>query len=286
MQKERILIIGINSFLGKAIFNYTKEEYEISAVYHSNKTNIPGGIEVVQADNITQLKGCEFKYIFLVSSHVPVNNRDIEDQPLIDANIHLPKIVCGLFPSSKVIFFSSVSIYENYTTGKTISVTETMPAPQSRYALSKLWGEQIIASHYSYVILRISSMYGIGMKLTTFIPRVIKSACSLGEITILGNGERLQNYIHVDDVAQIALRAAESDENLILHGVADQSYSNKEIAEKIAAIIPCHVTYTGEDSTPSYIYDNNHTTIKLGPYNYKNIDEGLKELIEWTKEKF
>ena len=286
MQKKKVLIIGINSFLGKAIFNYAKEEFDISAVYHRNTENIPDGLELVQANDMEQLKGRQFQYIFLVSSYIPLNGIEVDDQKLIDANIQLPKTVCKLFPSARVLFCSSVSVYERSIWDKVISVSSTIPAPQSRYAISKLWGEQIIAGHPSYAIIRISSMYGIGMKSTTFIPRIIESACSTGEINLLGNGERLQNYIHVNDVAQIAIRSVKSRKNLLLHAVGHQSYSNKQIAEKIATITSCQVTYSGTDNTPSYHYDNNQTIIKLGAFNYKNIDEGLKELIEWSKRKF
>lgn len=286
MQKEKVLIIGINSFLGKAIFNYIRDEFEVSAVYHKNQENIPQGIELVQANDIGQLKGRLFSHIYLVSSYVPANNKDVDDQQLIEANIQLPKTICNLFPSARVLFCSSVSVYERSIWDKIISVSETIPAPQSRYAISKLWGEQIIANHSSYAIIRISSMYGVGMKPTTFIPRIIDSAFSTGEINLLGDGKRLQNYVHVNDVAKIAVSAVKFNENLVIHAVGDQSYSNKQIAEKISTIIPSRVTYNGMDNTPSYKYDNSQTTAKLGSLNYTTIDEGLNELIEWNKRKF
>jgi UDP-glucose 4-epimerase len=68
--------------------------------------------------------------------------------------------------------------------------------PQSPYAYSKLWGEELIKmSGIDYAILRFGNVYGDGDD---------KSAIHLFEkadtITIYGNGNQKRSFIHVDDV--------------------------------------------------------------------------------------
>ena len=284
MKPPEILIVGVNSFLGKAIYDLTKLHYTVTGIYHAHQENIPKDIASHQVESISNLKGKLFKHIYLVSSYVPTPGLPEDDEKLVKANLSLPKLVTELFPSSRIVFCSSVSVYQNGITNKILSIHDA-PSPKSKYALSKLWGEYTIANHHSYAILRISSMYGVGMKKETFMPRIIQDALTDGEIVLNGDGERLQNYIHVNDVARIAVKAAEQADNMTLLAVSDRSYKNREIAELILELLPGRIQFIGTDDTESCVYDNAHTQALLGQVNYKSIKEGLKELIEWTTKK-
>jgi len=192
MDKPEILIVGINSFLGNAIYELTRDQYSITGVYNINKEKIPGDIDVIAVNFIPDLKGRAFKHIYLISAFIPTtNDTPTDDEMLTEVNILLPKTLSTLFPASRIIFCSSVAVYENLTNTNNISISNK-PAPKSKYALSKLWGESIIEAHASYAIMRISSMYGIGMKRSTFIPRIIEDAIVKGEITLSGDGKRIQ----------------------------------------------------------------------------------------------
>jgi nucleoside-diphosphate-sugar epimerase len=285
MNKPEVLIVGINSFLGRAIYELTKDQYMITGIYNQNKQNIPENIESFQVASLPNLTIRNFKHVYLISSFIPGIDETDCDERIIEANILLPKTVSALFPEARIVFCSSVSVYEGLDAKCNISISD-IPAPKSKYALSKLWGECIIKNHASYVIIRISSMYGAGMKGTTFIPKIIESAIKKKEITLLGDGQRLQNYIHVCDVATLAVKGACLTENATLLAVYDRSYSNKEIAEIILGIIPGKLNFFGRDTSISRIYDNAATTEILGTIKLKSINDGLIELIEWTKKKF
>lgn len=284
MNQPEILIVGINSFLGKAIYALTKSDYLATGIYNQHKENIPGEIASHHVETLATLKGKPFKHIYLVSSYVPEPGMPEDDQKLVKANLSLPKLITELFPSSRIVFCSSVSVYQNCIANQILSIHDA-PSPKSKYALSKLWGEQTIANHHSYAIIRISSMYGVGMKTDTFLPKIIQNAVAKGEIVLNGEGDRLQNYIHVDDVAKIAVKAAAYPDNIKVLAVADRSYRNREIAEMIFEFIPGQIQFLGSDHANSYVYDNAHTQELLGQVEYKSIKEGLKELIEWTAKK-
>ena len=285
MARSEILIVGINSFLGKAIYELTKTKHAIVGIYNNNKENIPAGIETLHIDAINTLKGRDFSQIYLISSYVPGAGEKGDDQKLTEVNVLLPRAISELFPGSRIVFCSSVSVYENVSGGEKISRINN-PMPQSKYALSKLWGERIIENHPSFAIIRISSMYGVGMKAITFIPRIIGNAILKGEIILQGLGNRMQNYIHVGDVADIAVRAAGLSENITLLAVNDSSYSNKNIAEMILEIIPGKLSFSGEDYSKSSLYDNAATHAAVGRIEFKDIKRGLRELVEWSTKKF
>jgi nucleoside-diphosphate-sugar epimerase len=285
MRKPEALIIGINNFLGRAIFELIKEDSVVTGVYNQNSKNIPDGIDVIQVDEIDNLNERSFKYVYLISSYVPRDNLVSHEDRLIDVNIFLPLKVCKLFPKARILFCSSVSIYENRYGDTAINIDER-PSPLSKYALSKLWGERIIEGHHSYAIIRISSMYGIGMNTNTFLPRVINSVLTKRKINLLGDGGRMQNYIHVEDVAKIAVGAALHQDNLTLLAVHDKSYSNRDIAEKILELVPGTISFSDFDVSVSSVYNNDFTHSKIGSINFKNIKEGLKEVLEWIKKMY
>ena len=101
----------------------------------------------------------------------------------------------------------------------------------NEYGLSKLWAEKIIQRNSkAFVIFRISSLIGENMKSNSFIPKIIDKALNNGKIIILGNGERLQNYIDVRDLSMMIEKSLNSSSNEILLGVTEKSYSNIQIA--------------------------------------------------------
>ncbi|MBG6236605.1 nucleoside-diphosphate-sugar epimerase [Pedobacter sp. CAN_A7] len=284
MSKNEILIVGINSFLGKAVYDHVKADGVIIGVYHVNKDNIPEGIASVKVDKISNLKGKAFGVIYLVSAYIP-NSIEEDDEKLIAANILLPKKLSEFFPASRIVFCSSVSVYQNYSSKDVLSMDD-VPKPNTKYALSKLWAEQIISRHKSYAILRISSMYGVGMKTNTFLPRIIKDLILNQRILLYGNGLRFQNYIHVNDVAKIMIKAGQLQKNVSMLAVDDYSYTNKDIAQMMLKYLPGTVEYTGEDHSTSYKYNNKLTHDTLGGIELTNIKYGIIKLIEWIRKEY
>lgn len=274
---ERVLIIGINSFLGRSIYKRLFAHYEVTGVYHKSVDLVPKNISLMQIDEIEKLRDI-FKYVFLVSSYVPqAGDTDVE-QRLYNANVKLPVTIRKLFPNSRIIFCSSVSVYENVLNNLSIDET-TAPSPKSAYGISKLWGEEIVSQHKSYSILRISSMYGIGMRRSTFLPKIILSALDTRKITLLGDGSRFQNYVHVDDVAKDAITAAKSETNDVVLAIGNGNFSNIEIANMVKATTGCDIVFSGIDKSKSFSYIRRHKSIN----NEKNVDirNGINELIEW-----
>ena len=272
----KVLIIGANSILSKKLIQlHTSDEVDI--LYHGAALNTshPKHRNIALED-IGSLED-NYDIVYIVSAVISNEIEKLDE--IINVNARLVNDICNRFKSSKIIYFSSVAVYDAID-GLNID-EKTLPCPESVYGISKLLGEKIVEKSKNYAILRISSMYGIGMKQSTFLPKIIKNALDSKEIRLLGQGQRIQNYIHARDVATLAKTAALSKQNGIFLAVSKENYTNKQIAEIIQAITSCSIEYYSDDHTRSVSYTQE--IIPYNEYNNTSIENGIKKLIEWIK---
>ena len=274
------LIIGSNSFLGRALSMRLSEMSEDTlGVYHRNTQHLFEGIVQIPISELKKIEHVE--NVYLVSAFVPTSQDKDNLEKLEEVNVGLVIRICEMFPKARIIYCSSVSVYE----WQDIALTEkSEEGPQSEYGESKLKGESIIKKHASHTIVRISSMYGPNMKTHTLLPVIVKQALSTSEIILYGKGNRKQNYIYVDDVANYLIAAANFKENVIFLACAKHSFSNKELATKVASELEgVSISYEKTDSSHSFEYDNTKTRETLGIEAEIGFNVGLKNLIAWIK---
>lgn len=279
---NNVLIVGVNSFLGASLVKLLFDKSKVIGVYNTNSNNLNIDIENIQISEISNLTD-DFDTVYFISSYIPAGN-EINHFELFNVNIALLIKCLNIFKSARFILASSVSVYGN----NTLYAREDSPSLNvSAYGLSKLWAEQIISKHHSFAIMRISSMYGVGMKKNTFLPLIIKNAIINDEIYLSGDGSRLQNYIHVDDVASSFLAASRVSVNGVLLSVNEYSVSNIDIAKIIKEYLPSVViNFKDVDVSQSSEYDANYTYSTLNWKNRIDLKLGIKQLIEWIKKEY
>lgn len=278
---KKHLIIGSNSFLGHSLSKkLCAKGVTVLGVYHNNTNNL---FKAINHITISQLKIIEddFDAVYIVSAFVPSSKSINVETQLQAVNVDLVKTICKQFKKAKIVYCSTISVYKNSI--KTIT-EESEIEPINSYGKSKLLGENYVNQHDKYAIVRIASMYGVNMKPTTFLPLVVKSAIAKNEIILYGDGSRLQNYIHVNDVADYLIAASNYKENDVFLATAEKSISNKKLAVHIKSILPkTKIIFKGSDNSKSYLYNNSKTNTKLGLETKKEIKEGLNEIIAWMK---
>lgn len=281
--KKSILISGIKGFLASNILNLLKEKYTIYGIGKEDENW--NGITVFSSEEVSQI---DIVPDYLILCHAAISSG--QDSATIDTlfhvNIEITKQLVEKFTSSAIIYISSASIYD---VNNTIITEEAAIQPQSDYAISKLWAEKIVLKTTRSVVIRLSSVYGIGMKENTIIPNYINQALNNGEIEVWGNGERLQNYIHVDDVALCIASTIENFETVvgkILLAVDASEYSNVYLAEIIANETRAKVVFVNEDRSKSLRYNNNVTRKLLNWSSKTNFSEAIFTYIKWKKEQF
>ncbi len=276
---EKIVVIGTNNFLANELINLINDPKKIIGFYNKNIDKLNTSVEQINIQNFKTVNPDIISKVIIISASIPESN-NINRQNLFDVNIQLVEEICSHFTKSRIIFCSSVAVY-----GSPLGIINEKSHFNnvSEYGISKLWAEEIIKKCPKYAIVRISSMYGIGMKLNTIIPKIILSYLDNNKIVLYGKGERLQNYIHVHDVARYIYSASDVNDNNIYLAVNKKSYSNNELASIISQNKPNIVSNRFEDDSPSYIYNNDFTNKILNCTPNIVFEKSILELIEWLK---
>jgi len=275
----KILITGINGFLGRNLIKSLKNHTLFGL---GTKEQI---IENVVVYNSNSLEDLELDIDIVVICHAAVSsgNDVLKNNILFDVNVLLTEKITAKFKNAFFIYISTVSIYNTSTE---VIFENSEINPQSNYALSKLWGEKIVAANEKSTILRVSSIYGVGMKENTLIPNYINQALVNQAIEVWGKGERFQNYVHVDDVSEYINQIINNKESLygkVMLGISKNQYSNLQISEIISEITKAKIVFINEDNSKSFHYNNDLTTNLLHWTPKKDIKNELQKYIEWKQ---
>ena len=279
------LVIGANSFLGRSLIEQLKEKQaDVTGVFHQNTDKLLKDIFYCDVDRLWELPN-DYSYVYLISAYIPTQKiMTAEDLNILEkVNVQLPERVVAKFTQAKIIYTSSVAVYGRQT--EEIN-EQSLPYEPNAYGNSKWLGEMAIRKAAKYAIIRISSMYGIGMKEHTFLPNSIKQAIQSNVVKVWGDGSRAQNYIQVRDVAHYLYRAALSTQNGCYLAVDKKSYTNLEIARIIQSQMNCSIEMFGEDDSSSYYYQNQDTNQVLNYEPKYTLVQNLEEIIKWIKRKY
>ncbi|WP_289037848.1 NAD(P)-dependent oxidoreductase [uncultured Zobellia sp.] len=275
-----ILITGINGFLGRRILHFFKNSYSIKGI--GTKSQKIEDVEVFSSKNLDEIS---FTPDYIIMCHAAISSgiekASIKD--LFEVNVNLTKQILEKFEDSRIIYISSVSVYQD---SKKVILENSEIYPKSSYAISKFWAEQIVHNYKNSIILRVASMYGENMKANTIIPNYVKQALHNNEIQVWGDGSRTQNYIHVTDVVKYIyeiFKGFDKFNKRIFLGVSENEHTNLELATIIADILKVNISFVQEDHSLSYSYDNTYTRNMLKLNTEIPFKDGIEKYITWRK---
>lgn len=128
--------------------------------------------------------------------------------------------------------------------------------------------------------MRPTYVYGPNMLNNTFLPIIISQAKTEKKIILFGNGKRLQDYLHVDDLASLCVAASKFDGNDIFLGATGRSMSNLEIVNIIKDYIPdLRIIFKGEDNSPWFQFDPSKTKKVLRWDNKEQMNDCIKKML-------
>jgi len=276
----KILITGIYGFLGTRLANKLAENHTIFGLYNTEK-------EVVFNENIVcfnKLDSIDMMPDVIIMCHAAVSSgsTNIDKHVLIETNVNFTKEIVEKFPTIKIIYVSSVSIFGNQNE---VVNEQSILNPETDYAFSKLLGEKEVNQNSNSIIIRFSSLYGNEMKENTLIPNYCNQALRSQTIQVWGNGSRRQNYIHIDDAINLIESAIECKTkiNFPILGVSSKEYSNDEVAKIISELTNSEINYINKDDSPSFHYNNEVTQKTLNWQSEIELKNGLKHYLEWKK---
>ena len=168
----------------------------------------------------------------------------------------------------------------------------------SFYGISKLTSEKLTEEYYKkfgleFTIVRYGSVYGERDFYNNYIYNLLKKSLKTGEINHSGDGEEIREYIHVVDVAKLAVDIIKSDEfineHIILTGV--ERMKRKELFDMINEILGGELKINLNDDG----YNNHYKTTpysflptrskKLTANPYIDLGQGLLDCLKDIEEK-
>lgn len=180
------------------------------------------------------------------------------------------------------------STWEVYGEPQYQPIDEMHPTnPDHPYSISKLAGELVIKNkldNVKHCILRLGTLYGVGMRETAVIPKFIKMAANGENITIHGSGEQFRQFTHVNDACQAFDRALTKGTEGVYNIVADEKISIKMLAESLKDYYEdLDITYeeARAGDVASSIISSDLAKEKLGWKPMFNFTQGLEEMIDF-----
>jgi len=190
---------------------------------------------------------------------------------------------------TKVVYASSCAVYGDTST---LPIREdTLPNPQSPYAVTKLAGEYYCqAFHQVYglptVCLRYFNVYGPrqdpNSDYSAVIPRFIQRVLDDKPPIILGDGEQTRDFTFITDVVEANILVAESHATGIFNIGSGQSISITRLAELIIGLAGNNVKPMHEEPRPGDIKHSLADISKARSFGYKpryGLERGLAETI-------
>lgn len=210
----RILITGVNGFVGQTLYRHLSLEHDVLGIYHSNKKEFENCFKV----DLTSEKETEsfFKsqrnidvIVHLASKRAAADN--LNDISLLTVNSNIAKHVAlgaKYISVGSLINLSSSSVYPNVDGVFDESVIpDPSPNADCIYGLSK-YNSEVVFNYFLHTSsikiahLRCSMIHGSGMDEKHLLHVLEKELEQNNSITLFGNGERLINIISVHQLVE------------------------------------------------------------------------------------
>lgn len=301
---KKILITGVNGFIGHSAAVYFGNEYEVYGMdisteyrgegekinyYQCNMSQSPAELSMI----VTSIQP---DVILHCAGSANVGASVVNPMADLDGNLHsLYQLLIALKSiekKPKMIFMSSAGVYGN---PKQLPIKETdEPAPISPYGLHKLMCEQLC--HYfnevhGYKIrsIRIFSAYGSGLR-KQILWDMYQKYQNQGTIPLFGTGDETRDFIHVSDILQaIECILAYDGEEEIFNVANGEEVSIKELAHTYARKLGESediVSFNGETKAGDPLNWRADISLlkKIGYTKRMELAEGVGSYVEWVKE--
>lgn len=290
----KILITGVNGFIGKALVSYlSKENMIIYGTGLEEKFLGKESINYIQSNLGSDEFLKEFKEVKKID--IIIHCAAIIDYS--NHNSNLIKVNCyGIFNiielakltnTQKIIYISSIQIVKK--NNNILTEKETLDPP-TLYHTTKIFGEQYLKNikDIEKFILRISSPVGKGMPKDKILSTFVKKSYFNEKIRILGRGKRVQNYINVKDIAEVIRKIiVEEREEGVYNIASPTSISNFELAKLCKKTLnsTSEIYFEGVDKEENDIWniDISKAKEKLNFLPKISLEETILEISEGNK---
>jgi len=213
------------------------------------------------------------------SNNLEINQSSAHTNRLIDDAI----VDLSLKWASKLIYFSTAYLYSENLEGD-LNENSEINSNLKDYYFEKYESEKkVMNSKMNYCIFRISSPYGNIKKQKNVMRLFFDKAINNESIVLFGNGERKQNFIHINDIAKACLIAIKNNIIGTYHLTGNNYTTMKELANEIisntrsTSAIICDTSIADKDLNVRFNND-----LLLRRFNWKSeisLNEGIKLML-------
>lgn len=244
-----ILVTGAKGFLGlNLVKKLISQSFTVFAITKTPIDFVHPNFHVIQCDlnDINKVQGLKIDIVFHTAARINFDESYMSLSQLTRDNIISTYLLADFILKNnikKVIHSSSCSVYEeNYYIDNWISEGHRL-RPRNTYAVSKLASDWILenklmSSVVELIILRYSSIYGYGQRKDSILPIFIENASNNADLNIIGSGERIQDYVYIDDVVDANLKCIDKKLpfNTILNIGSGEQITDLMLAQNIKNI--------------------------------------------------
>lgn len=304
----KMLITGGAGFIGTNFVHYIHDTYDYDIVvldkltYAGNKNNLKDilpDIEFIKGDIgseedvKTAMKDCDLVVNFAAETHV--------DRSITDPSIFVKTDVLGTYNMLEYVRKYDVEKYLQISTDEVYGsidngsfTEETNIDPSSPYSASKAGGDVLVNSYYKtygtpVLITRSSNNYGPYQYPEKLIPLFILNAMQDKQLPVYGKGLNVRDWIYVlDNCTGIDTVLNQGKFGEVYNIGGGNEKTNIEITHMILDLLgkpESLITYVEDRLGHDLRYSlDSAKTMKLGWKPEWNLEDGLKQTVEWYKE--
>lgn len=249
----RILVTGGAGFIGayvvRALLAKGYSVIVFDSLLSGTRKNLPEGVAFVQGDirDVTALGHAAEGVDAFVHLAALVSMPESIEHPeeTNEVNVIGAQNVFNLAARNvrRIVYASSAAVYGDLP--DLPKRENSLLAPQSPYATSKVANELAAAKIGNAMGLRFFNVYGPGQRAdhpyASVIPRFVAAAREGKPLTLTGDGLATRDFVHVRDVADAVVRALEVPEEGICNIASGNATSLSELVALIKAQVPIEV---------------------------------------------
>lgn len=302
---RKMVITGVNGFIGRNAKEYFEKEYEITGLdlagnYCGKQTKDHNmfyyqcNMSQDSAEMATIFTSVQPDVIIHCAGSANVGASVINPMADLDGNLHsLYQLLLALKSfekKPKIIFLSSAGVYGNPKRLPIYESDELMP--MSPYGLHKKMGEELCEYYnrihgYQIRTIRIFSAYGNGLR-KQLLWDVFQKYQNTGKIELFGTGDETRDFIHVSDIMNAIELIIDYDGAEQIFNVANgEEVSIRQLAEIYAQCLGVSkdiVSFNGKvkEGDPKNWRADISLLKKLGYEKSVQLEKGVALYVKWA----
>ncbi len=279
---EEVLIVGRNSYIGGYLSQYAKRRgLDVTAI-GSAECNFLNLKEVAEFFSARAARPHTVVFLAVVNKSVENSFKSYRD------NVSIVRHFidgCRRVDVRSIVYFSSVDVYGRRPP---LPITEHSPiTPDTWYGLAKYTCEWMLRSsgevRCPVTILRIPGVYGRWDGDRSVIGRMVGAARKEGRIVVRGSGERLRDYVYVDDVARLVEALNPLKYDGVLNVATGVSRSVLEMARLVCRVLgrQVEIVHEAPDEEREFdlSFDNRALTAVLPGFQFSGLEVGIQTYL-------